>query len=561
MVLIDLNDNDITDEYIYYSHNYMKNQIQKALDVIKEYIINNNLLIVGGTAIDYALKLHNTTLYNDLYQIPDFDIISPNNIDHANNIGKLLCELQYKNISIIPAIHHTTVRVQLLGFTLFDSTFVPKYIYNKLPYLTYKEFKFIDPSFQKINQYLSLSLLFKITGPSYNILNRFAKDIKRLDLLNKYYIISPTDNNLTNVSSFQFSINYNLSKIENITIIDSTIDTIHNYKSINDVKSIFINKYHINNNISYSIQTNFIFHGVLAYNLLYSEFDRIYSKLYNLLNLSNDDKKYIKYHYDNITMHNKYNIIKENLVFKLFQLDEICLINTNGLKSKNNIETLINTLKSKYEITNYVFKDNILDLIPKYVDGNLKDNNTDTSNGIDASNGNDIKFKIFDLYGDLLGINLIYIHNIDKYLPISTYTYNLMYFLLNYYLEDNEHIKNLNLHYYVSLYSMVNIIQYIYYTFPEEYNKSEDFLNSCFNYSINISQSPNYPDNYHYFLLNFKNLIKENKNLNLLPPKNYIGYPNCEIKNIFDKKKSSYYQDIQEEITQLGISNISNNYE
>ena len=165
----------------------MKQQIQTALDVIKEYIINNNLLIVGGTAIDYALKLKNKTLYNDLYQVPDFDIISPNNVDHANKIGEILCNLQYKDISIIPAIHHTTVRVQLLGFTLFDSTYVPEYIYNKIPYLEYKEFKFIDPSFQKINQYLSLSLLFKITGPSYNILNRFTKDVQRLDLLNKTF--------------------------------------------------------------------------------------------------------------------------------------------------------------------------------------------------------------------------------------------------------------------------------------------------------------------------------------------------------------------------------------
>ena len=68
----------------------MKLQIQNALDVIKEYIINNNLLIVGGTAIDYALKLKNNTLYNDLYQVPDFDIISPNNVDHANKIGEIL---------------------------------------------------------------------------------------------------------------------------------------------------------------------------------------------------------------------------------------------------------------------------------------------------------------------------------------------------------------------------------------------------------------------------------------------------------------------------------------
>ena len=189
MVLFKLGDSEITDEFILYSHNYLQEKIKTALNIIKEYIITNNLLVVGGTAIDYALKLQNDTLYNDLYQVPDFDIISPNNIEHANNIGKLLCEMKYENISIVPAIHHTTVRVQLLGFTLFDSTFVPEDIYNKIPYLEYQEFKFVDPNFQKINQYLSLSLLYKITGPSYNILNRFKKDVQRLDLLNKYYIL------------------------------------------------------------------------------------------------------------------------------------------------------------------------------------------------------------------------------------------------------------------------------------------------------------------------------------------------------------------------------------
>lgn len=109
MVKFNLSDDDITDEFILYSHNFLQEKIKLALSVIKEYIINHNLLIVGGTAIDYALKLKNDTLYNDLYQIPDFDIISPNNIEHANNIGKILCEMKYDNISIVPAIHHTTV--------------------------------------------------------------------------------------------------------------------------------------------------------------------------------------------------------------------------------------------------------------------------------------------------------------------------------------------------------------------------------------------------------------------------------------------------------------------
>ncbi|NBO39743.1 hypothetical protein EBU99_14350, partial [bacterium] len=506
MVLIELDNSEVTDEYILYNHNSMKLQIQKALDVIKEYIINNNLLIVGGTAIDYALKVKNDNLYNDLYQVPDFDIISPNNVEHANNIGEILCNLEYKDISIVPAVHHTTVRVQLLAFTLFDSTYIPDYIYNKIPYLEYKEFKFIDPSFQKINQYLSLSLLFKITGPSYNILNRFTKDVQRLDLLNNYYIVSPI-NDLINLPTSSFSINYNLSNIENIKILDNE-NKEHIFKHLSDIKSKFINKYHINSNISYSIQTNFIFHGVLAYHLLYSEFDRIYSKLYSILPLTNEDKNYIKSHYNNITIHKNYNINGNNIIFDLYQNTDLCFINTNNIDSNNSIDEFLNKLKSIYSNIKYKKMENIIDLRPKHVDGNF------------TFDKQDFTFKIFDLYGDLLGINLIYIHTINKYLPISTYTYNLMYFLTNYYLEENEIIKNINLHYYVSLYSIINIIQYMYYKYPDQYNKSENFTHSCFNYSINISESKNYPDNYYYYLLNFKNLVTNNKNLDLLPPKN-----------------------------------------
>ena len=136
-----------------------------------------------------------------------------------------------------------------------------------------------------------------------------------------------------------------------------------------------------------------------------------------------------------------------------------------------------------------------------------------------------------------------------------------MYFLTNYYLESDGTQKTLYWNYYISLYSMINIIQYMYYKYPEDYTKSEEFINSCFNFSINTLGEKNYPNNYHYFLLNFKNLVLENKNLDILPPKNYIGYPKCEIKNIFDKKKSEYYSDTQLEISNLGVSGININYE
>ncbi len=548
MVLINLNNNneEIKDEFILYSHNFLKDKIQKALDIIKEYIIDNKLLIVGGTAIDYGLKKHNDSLYNDLYQVPDFDIISPNNIHHANNIGKILCNLKYENISIVPAIHQTTVRVQLLGFTLFDSTFVPENIYNKIPYLEYKNFKFVHPNFQKINQYLSLSFLYKITGPSYNILNRFKKDVERLSMLEKYY-------NLENNSIFLNSLNkkkiiFDLNNLifYKINIIDTKKNINNSYNSIDNIPNDYFNKHIINDNIIYNLQSNFVFHGELAYNFIYQEFKRLYDKFINILPLTNNDKEYIKEEYKKIEIHSKYTHKSNKITFELYDCSSIVLINSNNNKKLGGINELIKLLKSSITISNIKSLSGILDLIPNYVNGIL-DNNID--------------FKIYNLYGNLVSINLLYDASIKNYIPVTNYNYNLMYFLTNYYLENDDNKKNINLSYYNSLNAIVNIIQYMYFNYPDNYNKSENFSNSVFNYSLNTNGIKNYPDNYLQYLLNFKNLVDNNKNLDNLPPKNYIGYPNCEIKNIFDKKKSEYYSDFQNEINDLGISGITLNYE
>lgn len=525
---------EITDEYILYNHNYIKNNIDKALNIVKEYIINNKLLIVGGTAIDYALKKNNDTLYNDLYQIPDFDIMSPNNIKHANNIGEILCQNKFDNVSIVPAIHHTTIRVQLLGFTVFDSTYIPEYLYNKLPYIIYNEFKIIHPNFQKINQYLSLSFLFKITGPSYNILNRFKKDINRFELLNKYYTLD--DNLLTNIDyiSFEFNIDliqidkiilYNKYKIENL-LSDSTYNNNKIYHLINS------------NDSSYNIISNFTLHGVLAYNLIYEEFNIIYNKLISIIKINSDDLKKIKELYNNITIKEKYIINNNSIKFKIPKNFNLTIIN-----SSNEIDKIINLFKKEYNISEVVKLDNILDIKPKYLEAKLDNNN----------------FQIYDLFGDLLSINLIYIKSLSKFIPITSYNYNLMYFLSNYYLEETDYKKNINLSYYISLKSIIEIIQLLYYNYKTEFEKSEYFTNSIFNYSINTMGEFNYPDHYAYYIKNFEFLIKNNKNLDILPTKNYLNFPDCNIKNNFDFDKSPYYNKIQKKILDTNYFNEVDN--
>ena len=526
------NFDEITDEYILYNHNFIKEKIEYALKLVKDYIINNKLLLVGGTAIDYALKLKNETLYNDLYQVPDFDIMSPNNVEHANNIGQILCNNKFENISIIPAIHHTTVRVQLLGFTIFDSTYVPQYLYDNIPYLEYNECKFVDPNFQKINQYLSLSFLFKITGPSYNILNRFKKDVERFDMLDKHYDLYNSIKNIENITynDFKFDLNtINIYEVEIIKLINNNKYEKKVYKNITN-----INKEIINTNITYNIKSNIMLHGIMAYNIIYTEFNKIYSKLISIIQISKEDLIIINNMYKYIYIKNEIRY-DNTIIFKIPDNLKLCFINND-----NTIDLFTTKLKNIYNISNIKKLDNILDLIPKYVECKI----------------NNINLEIYDLFGDLISSNLIYIKEVNKYIPISSYNYNLVYFLSLYYLEESQEKKSIYLQYYLSLRSIIKIIQYIYYNYTDEYEKSNDFINSIFNYSINTSGIANYPDNYYHFIENFKNLVKKNQNLNNLPPKNYIGFPDCDINNIFDIKKSSYYNEKQTEVDYTNYANV-----
>lgn len=223
-------DEDLKGEFITYMHNESRDKLNKALEIVKKYIIDNELMVVGGMSIDLALRLKGSSLYDE-NNIPDYDIISPNSVEHAHKIGELLCSFnEFNEIAIVPAVHLTTIRVQLLGFTIFDSTFVPKKLYDKIDYLTYNNIKFIHPFFQKINQFMSLSFLFSLVGPNYNICNRLKKDYERFLLLDSYY-----------------------SMVDDKIELDSKFETI---------------KITIPNN-------NLYFNGILSYNILFKYYNEI----------------------------------------------------------------------------------------------------------------------------------------------------------------------------------------------------------------------------------------------------------------------------------------------
>lgn len=158
---------------------------QIALGLVKKYVIANNLIIVGGMAIDFALRLKGSKLYEDDVQ-PDYDFYSPKHHIDAYHIAETLNASGLKNISVINANHTSTMRVRVNYTVVADVTYIPLVIFDKLPTLLYRDIRFIHPHYQLIDQHRALSLPFE-NPPWEVIIHRWKKDATRYDMLYKYY--------------------------------------------------------------------------------------------------------------------------------------------------------------------------------------------------------------------------------------------------------------------------------------------------------------------------------------------------------------------------------------
>jgi hypothetical protein len=174
-----------------YNLNYYKPQLDKAIKLTEQYVADNKLILTGGMAIDLALREKHTSIYSD-DELPDYDILSDQNVYHAHELAKLLCENGLPEINVINASHITTVRVRIRRDVLLDATYIPSTIFNKIPYLDTGHLRVVHPHYQFIDQRSSLGMLMLDKGITLNVFNRLKKDIERNDLLRYHYPIQPT---------------------------------------------------------------------------------------------------------------------------------------------------------------------------------------------------------------------------------------------------------------------------------------------------------------------------------------------------------------------------------
>jgi hypothetical protein len=300
-------------------HDVDKDIITDSSKIVKKFIENTGIIIVGGTAIDYALRLKGSSIYGD-DELPDYDCISDKNVDDAYDIAELLVSLDFTNIKVIGAIHFETMRVRVNLITVLDISYVPTQYYNKYKTLSYNNLRILHPNFQRMDLHKSLCFPFN-NPPKEDIFNRWEKDITRFNLFEQYYPIKYT------------SIEY--------TLIDYTYELPDNYTS-----------------------EKYAFHMFAAYAILCKEYRKYYKD--DILNLNitfTNDKKcilsvpfntnlYLVSPTDNKPIDQYYstilNIIPEhyinNNVFIMY-IDGLSIANSNIQIANSNIQIANNNIQ------------------------------------------------------------------------------------------------------------------------------------------------------------------------------------------------------------------------
>lgn len=167
----------------------------KATEIVREFVIRNGLIIYGGTAIDMALRLCGDKIYDDdMLQVPDLDFYSPNSIEHSYELADILYAAGFTEVRSINAIHFTARKVDI-GDNHFvaDIAYMPASIFERLPTLVFGGMKIIHPTFQRIDMHSAFSFPYA-NAPGEVVFQRWRKDFKRFWKLNaKYPVDVPVD--------------------------------------------------------------------------------------------------------------------------------------------------------------------------------------------------------------------------------------------------------------------------------------------------------------------------------------------------------------------------------
>ena len=159
--------------------------VDRAIELVRKFIVERGLILFGGLAVDYALRLKGDRIYPD-DQRPDFDFLSPRSVDDAYDLADLLQNAGFEGVGAVRGIHVQTMKVRTGFIWVADIGYAPPDVFAKIPTFDYRGMRVVHPDYQRMDMHLAFCFPFS-GSPREDVFHRWCKDLKRFNLVERYY--------------------------------------------------------------------------------------------------------------------------------------------------------------------------------------------------------------------------------------------------------------------------------------------------------------------------------------------------------------------------------------
>lgn len=186
-----------------------RNDVDQIVKIVLTFIKEKKRKIYGGFGLNSIIKSKNKedAFYSD-DEIPDIDTYSPTPIEDLVEICDILYNNGFTDVFGTEAFHEGTYKIFTRGYNAIDLSYVPKMIYESIPFIEIDGVRYTSPKFVIIDFYRILS------EPLFSSW-RWSKVFKRLCLIQKYYPFKKINESVPKV--YLHKINHEkLSSINNL---------------------------------------------------------------------------------------------------------------------------------------------------------------------------------------------------------------------------------------------------------------------------------------------------------------------------------------------------------
>jgi hypothetical protein len=321
----------------------------EIINKVLEYIKTNKRKVYGSYAHNKVIihKNKKDGFLSNL-EVPDIDFYSPEPLNDLYKLCNMFHNMGYNNIVGQEAQHEETYKIFVNDIEACDISYVPKNIYNKIPFIEIDNIHYIHPNWAMID-YLRI-----LTDPLTSWEIKLDKRFKRFYLLQKNYPIPKLEK--------QLNINFKDDRSLYLTAVNKI------YRYLVDKSSILISGlYAYNYYLHYSDMKKYDLTDITYYELISTNYNRDTTSIIELLKESyNDEITYEEYYpffqFTNFTtkIYYKNNLIctiydNNNKCYPYHKVEAIYFEKNKFEENKGNINIVSFNLLLLFTLINYMY--------------------------------------------------------------------------------------------------------------------------------------------------------------------------------------------------------------